>query len=353
MQPNIILDNALMIQVMLERLKSSTADTRDLVLDIRASVASALSAFSGGISSISKAKSISLVLKKTLKPVLFGYSQKLLDEAISIAIVMADAEYRGFNSFLEGIKPADHEKVRRDVQNIPMGLVGWSGSLFLAKFIESWADTSVQQVENQVLISLSSGGDVSDLQSMINGTSVEPLIIASSAVGRIARGFQMISRTSLQHAHSIGAMDFYKENPDLIKYEEFSAIRDNKTSSVCRSLSGNRYPLGKGPKPPLHPNCRSRLLPILDEKYINLITTDYVGNSEWGEETYYEWLYRQPANKQDIVLGKTRAQLFRNGGLPPDKFAKLQLDKYFKPITLKELQRIIPEAFHKAGIELK
>lgn len=352
MRPSIILDNALMIQVMLERLKSSTADTRDLVLDIRASVASALSAFSGDISLISKAKSISLALK-TLRPVLFGYSQKLLDEAISVAIVMADVEYRGFNSFLEGIKPANHEKVRRDVQNIPMGLAGWSGSLFLAKFIESWADTSVQQVENQALISLSSGGDVSDLQSTINGTSVEPLIIASSVVGRIARGFQMISRTSLQHAHSIGAMDFYKENPDLIKYEEFSAILDNKTSSVCRSLSGNRYPLGEGPKPPLHPNCRSRLLPVLDEKYINLITTDYVGNSEWGEESYYEWLYRQPSNRQDIVLGKTRAQLFRDGGLPPDKFAKLQLDKYFKPITLKELKRIIPEAFNKAGIELK
>lgn len=353
MQPSIILDNALMIQVMLERLKSSTADTRDLVLDIRAVVASALSTFSGDISSISKAKSISLALKKTLRPVLLGYSQKLLDEAISVAIVMADAEYRGFNSFLEGIKPADHEKVRRDVQNIPMGLAGWSGSLFLANFIESWADTSVQQVENQALISLSSGGDVSDLQSTINGTSVEPLIIASSVIGRIARGFQMISRTSLQHAHSIGAMDFYKENPDLIKYEEFSAILDNKTSSVCRSLSGNRYPLGEGPKPPLHPNCRSRLLPVLDEKYINLITTDYVGNSEWGEESYYEWLYRQPANRQDIVLGKTRAQLFRDGGLPPDKFAKLQLDKYFKPITLKELQWIIPDAFNKAGIELK
>ena len=45
MRPGLIFDNALMIQIMLERLKSSTADTRELVSDIRAAVASALSGF--------------------------------------------------------------------------------------------------------------------------------------------------------------------------------------------------------------------------------------------------------------------------------------------------------------------
>lgn len=266
---------------------------------------------------------------------------------------MADAEYHGFNSLVKNVNPADTDKVRRDVQNIPLSLTGWNSSLFLAKFIESWADTAMQQIENQVVISLSSGGSVAGLQSAINGTSAEPLIIAAAVVGRVVRGFQTVARTTLQHAHSVAATDFYKENSDLIKYEEFSAILDNKTSAVCRSLSGRRYPLGKGPRPPLHPNCRSRLLPVLDEKYADLFVTEPVGNSEWGEETYYEWLYRQPANRQNIVLGKTRAQLFRDGGLSPERFAKLQLDKYFRPITLKELQKIIPDAFRKADIELK
>lgn len=353
MRPGLIFDNALMIQIMLERLKSSTADTRELVSDIRAAVASALSGYSSSVSSVSRAKSIALALRKTLKPVLSGYSDRLLDDIINAAVVMADAEYHGFNSLVKNVNPADADKVRRDVQNIPLSLTGWNSSLFLAKFIESWADTAMQQIENQVVISLSSGGGVADLQSAINGTSAEPLIIAAAVVGRVVRGFQTVARTTLQHAHSVAATDFYKENSDLIKYEEFSAILDNKTSAVCRSLSGRRYPLGKGPRPPLHPNCRSRLLPVLDEKYADLFVTEPVGNSEWGEETYYEWLYRQPANRQDIVLGKTRAQLFREGGLSPERFAKLQLDKYFRPITLKELQKIIPDAFRKADIELK
>ena len=352
MRPGLIFDNALMIQIMLERLKSSTADTRELVSDIRAAVASALSGYSGSVSSVSRAKSLALALRKTLKQVLSGYSDRLLDDIINAAVVMADAEYHGFNSRVKDVNPADADKVRKDVQNIPLSLTGWNSSLFLAKFIESWADTAVQQIENQVVISLS-GGSVADLQSAINGTSAEPLIIAAAVVGRVVRGFQTVARTTLQHAHSVAATDFYKENSDLIKYEEFSAILDNKTSAVCRSLSGRSYPLGKGPRPPLHPNCRSRLLPVLDEKYADLFVTEPVGNSEWGEETYYEWLYRQPANRQNIVLGKTRAQLFRDGGLSPERFAKLQLDKYFRPITLKELQKIIPDAFRKADIELK
>lgn len=249
MRPGLIFDNALMIQIMLERLKSSTADTRELVSDIRAAVASALSGYSGSVSSVSRAKSIALALRKTLKPVLSGYSDRLLDDIINAAVVMADAEYHGFNSLVKNVNPADADKVRRDVQNIPLSLTGWNSSLFLAKFIESWADTAMQQIENQVVISLSSGGGVADLQSAINGTSAEPLIIAAAVVGRVVRGFQTVARTTLQHAHSVAATDFYKENSDLIKYEEFSAILDNKTSAVCRSLSGRCYPLGKGPRP--------------------------------------------------------------------------------------------------------
>ncbi len=45
MRPGLIFDNALMIQIMLERLKSSTADTRELVSDIRAAVASSFRLF--------------------------------------------------------------------------------------------------------------------------------------------------------------------------------------------------------------------------------------------------------------------------------------------------------------------
>ena len=67
--------------------------------------------------------------------------------------------------------------------------------------------------------------------------------------------------------------------------------------------------------------------------------------------SYYEWLKTQPASFQDAALGPVRAQLFRNGGLTSERFAALQLDKNFRPLSLDQLRELEPEMFRKAGID--
>ena len=67
---------------------------------------------------------------------------------------------------------------------------------------------------------------------------------------------------------------------------------------------------------------------------------------------YYEWLATQPASFQDHALGPVRGKLFRDGGLTPEKFAKLQLDKSFKPLTLAQLKEAEPDMFTRAGVTL-
>ena len=52
-----------------------------------------------------------------------------------------------------------------------------------------------------------------------------------------------------------------------------------------------------------------------------------------GSETYGTWLKRQPVDFQNDMLGRTRAELFRNGKVPIDRF----VDDLGKTITLKEL----------------
>jgi hypothetical protein len=66
--------------------------------------------------------------------------------------------------------------------------------------------------------------------------------------------------------------------------------------------------------------------------------------------TYYEWLKSQSKAFQDEALGPTRAKLFRDGGLSAERFAQLQLDRQFKPITLAKLKELEPLAFERAGI---
>ena len=45
-----------------------------------------------------------------------------------------------------------------------------------------------------------------------------------------------------------------------------------------------------------------------------------------------------------------RGKLSREGGLTAERFAALQLDKNFKPLTLDQLKELEPLAFDRAGI---
>jgi hypothetical protein len=69
-----------------------------------------------------------------------------------------------------------------------------------------------------------------------------------------------------------------------------------------------------------------------------------------GSESFYEWLKRQPASFQEQAIGVARAKLLRDGGLSAKRFAELQLDRNFKPLTLDELRQIEPLAFKRAGL---
>lgn len=60
--------------------------------------------------------------------------------------------------------------------------------------------------------------------------------------------------------------------------------------------------------------------------------------------TYQQWLKAQAADVQDDVLGKTKAKLFRVGGLTVDRF----VDASGKEYTLEELKAQDAAAFKRA-----
>ncbi|MNR66542.1 hypothetical protein D3C85_1900820 [compost metagenome] len=66
--------------------------------------------------------------------------------------------------------------------------------------------------------------------------------------------------------------------------------------------------------------------------------------------SYYNWLKQQPASFQDRAIGPVRAKLFREGGLSIERFAELQLDRNFSPLTLAQMKAIEPLAFERAGL---
>jgi hypothetical protein len=66
--------------------------------------------------------------------------------------------------------------------------------------------------------------------------------------------------------------------------------------------------------------------------------------------SYYDWLKTQDREFVADAIGKTRAQLFLDGGLSADQFAKLNLGRNFEPLTLVEMRERDAAAFKRAGL---
>lgn len=148
---------------------------------------------------------------------------------------------------------------------------------------------------------------------------------------------ETVVRTAANMAGSVARNELYKANSDVLKGEEYSAVLDGSTTITCASLDGNIYPVGVGPLPPLHYNCRSVRVPVVDDAFKALregSTRASMTGPVSSQTTYNSWLGRQSKEFQVEVLGVERAELFRSGGLTLSKFT----DDSGRVYTLDELK---------------
>lgn len=117
----------------------------------------------------------------------------------------------------------------------------------------------------------------------------------------------------------------------------WNAMLERSVCSRCRGLDLVPFSIRRGPRSPLHYGCRCFSIPILSDTVIE-------------RRSYYSWLETQPRDFIESVLGKKRSALFLKGGLSAKRFAELQLDKKFEPLTLEEIKKTVPEAFTRAGL---
>ena len=226
----------------------------------------------------------------------------------------------------------------------------FSGAL-LDPFVRDWQANAADAVAREVYAGYARGDTLADLKRAIRGTRAARYQ-DGLVQGVTARQAEAIARTSIQHAASVGRMELYKANPDIIKRYRWLSTLDGRTSAICRSLSGRVFDVGSGPQPPAHINCRSQIIPeVAGADRIRKITQQASMDGPVSADlNYYDWLKTQPGAYQDDVIGPKRGALLRNGGLSSDEFAKLQLGRDFRPLTLDEMRAKMPSAFTRAGI---
>ena len=241
------------------------------------------------------------------------------------------------------------DQILSAIRTKPLSMRGPDGGKLLTSFMKDWTESQVSRTANTIRSGFAMGQTTPQLIARLR-----------DEVGPInRRGLEALTRTSLQHCAVQAREQVWERNKDIVKKVKWLSTLDSRTSAQCQALSGQTFDIDSGPRPPAHPNCRSTVIAELDERFKLLDeggtqrtrdpATGKVGYTD-ADETYYGWLSRQPAQVQDSIIGPTRGKLLREGGLSSQRFAELQLNKNFKPITLEEMRKLEPVAFERAGL---
>lgn len=289
-----------------------------------------------------------------LGAVMDRYGQALKNSSLDLADYEAEFEARSLNEVLTGsyeaVVPAV-EQVRSAVLTVPLSVRGSDGGKLLEPFIRDWSRQEVVTISNRIRQGAFEGETTQDIIRSIRGTKAARYTDGLLAVTN--RHAEAISRTALQHVASVARQETWKANEDLVTGYRWVSTLDSRTTIQCRSLDGQVFRMGKGPVPPIHVNCRSSTVAELSNRFAWL-QEDATRASKDGyanaDLSYYEWLKKQPASFQNETLGKTRAELFRKGGLSAEEFARLNLNRNFMPLTLAEMKAKEPLAFERAGL---
>lgn len=129
-------------------------------------------------------------------------------------------------------------------------------------------------------------------------------------------------------------------NQDILYAKQHVSTLDSKTTLICQHRDGLKWKIDGTPighslpfiPPPLHPNCRSIVIMIIDKN------AESTRASEFGQVDanlrYEDWLKDQPDTLQAKILGKKKAKWFRGGKLTLSQM----LDQSERPLTIEQLR---------------
>lgn len=379
--------------------------------ELREELAILLSPFAGRPLNISSRRYRDLIatVRSMRDEAMDQIGERLVDDMMELADREATFEYGMILAALPIIIPVEKhalsklERLRQlPFSTSPLGmrtLDQWMGNL-----------KQVDQVRiiDAIQQGLALGESVDEIVRRIGGTRRAGF--TDGVLAQTRMNLDAIVRTAVNAYSQAGRELVWDENPGLVPYLIWTSVLDSRTSDICRARDGKVAILGDHPtprgvsllepqtaRPPAHVRCRSIMVGAFSMEGVvqrmgdrpwsrNRLTgeqtkLDFVRRArerygkdwpelserqqrslidaakmDWarrhigtvpGSVNYEEWLRRQPHEFQDEVLGKTKGELFRKGGVTLDEFVTTR----GKAVTLSQLAKSDPAAFMKAGLD--
>jgi len=234
-----------------------------------------------------------------------------------------------------------------------------NGVKTLESFVKDWEKAQIEVVGNIVRTGFLTGRTTGQIVQDIAGKN-------GYLTNQNRASIKAMVRTSTNHISNYARAETLKDNDDIVIGYQIIATLDGRTSTICRHHDNGRvYTKGliiwsdgtkikttSKPMPAFHPNCRTSIIAILDERYAiddsdaTRASKGVNGGQQVSATKFgYSWLKEQggmgKAGLEFVqdVLGKERGDLLVNGGLSAKQFQKLTIDELFRPIPLDELRK--------------
>jgi len=262
---------------------------------------------------------------------------------------------------------------------------------FQGKVLKEWATTmesaDLARIRHQIQLGMSSGESMQTITRRVFGTLRQE---GTDGVTNITRNqVRAITRTAVQHVANQARREFALLNKDISPEERYTATLDSRTTLICMSLDGKVFKVGVGPYPPIHFQCRSIRRQIFGSEFLGhrpakqvtnqMLVRQYTRENDlkiiasrdllplghkgkfdaWARKRIRELIgpvpaavnYETFARSQSLefledTLGKTKARLFRDGGLPLERFVHRNGDE----LTIAEIAGRDKDAFLNAGL---
>lgn len=160
-----------------------------------------------------------------------------------------------------------------------------------------------------------------------------------------------LAQTAVAEGANDARLAMYRRNADIIRGVQQISTLDERTTEICiaydlaawdldgNPIDGNKLPFNGGP--PRHWNCRSTLAPIIKSSAelgtdveISEGTRASMDGQVSEKTSFGDWLETKSPEQQDAILGKGKAQLWRDGKITLREL----LDQNGRPLTLEQLQ---------------
>lgn len=239
------------------------------------------------------------------------------------------------------VKTAEFGQVREAARTLP----------FQGRLIREWVAgveaSRAASILDAVRAGVVDGKPTAEIVRSIMGTRSERY--ADGVLQKSRRDVESVVRSAVSSAAGVASDKSFEANSVLISHVEWISILDSGTTVMCRIRDRLPYTLGTykpiGHKVPwlagpgrLHFCCRSSKWPVLKSaKELGITDAEVLALMDGQsprQMTFGEWAERQPAARQDQILGPTRGKLMRQG--------KLKLQDFYndkgKFLTLDELR---------------